>query len=253
MVRANAWVHALEEREAPECETRSREQNHRQRELGDYEDAACELRPGRSSVAVPERASGRRASELPGRNEAEEQPGEQRCDERKQEDPPVERDLLRARQVGRDLRREHELEERLAGHESGDAAEQRDHEAFREQLASDSSRTGAERTANRELALARARAGEQEIAQVRARDQKNKCDRAHQDPKPLARGADDRVAQRSDVDASSLVVLRPIASESLRLEPHLGARLLDGRAGGESADRRDEVLVPVRAELRVEP
>ena len=71
--------------------------------------------------------------------------------------------------------------------------------ALHQQLAGDPSRAGAERRAHRELLLPRLGADQQQVGDVRARDEQHHADRAHQHPQHALDVADEVVLQRPDV------------------------------------------------------
>ena len=90
--------------------------------------------------------------------------------------------------LGRDRARHaferHHAEQQIADpdreHQSDDAAGDREHEALGERLADQPAASGAERQPHRDLLLPRRRAAQQQVGDVRARDQQHEADHGHQ-------------------------------------------------------------------------
>ncbi len=85
-------------------------------------------------------------------------------------------------------------------HEPGQAAAGRQHEALGRELPQEPRAAGAERAAHRHLALARGRAREEQVRDVRARDQQHEADRHEQRHERPPRVLDDVVLERHDAD-----------------------------------------------------
>jgi len=144
--------------------------------------------------------------------EAEEQAGQQGDEEREAEDAPVERDG----EVRREKRRTHRPEQilgPLGEDQPGHAADPGQQHAFRDELAEQPPAVGADGEAHGDLALARHGAGEEEIGQVGAGDQKHEAgEREEQRPGehevlPLV-GIDAGLRQGHEPDAAAGVVVR---------------------------------------------
>src|SRR5205807_7001649 len=91
------------------------------------------------------------------------------------------------------------------GGDSESAAEQRQRKAFGEQLTKQPGAARAHRRADGDFFLPRGRPGEQQIRDVRARDQQNERDRRQQDEQSrLQRRADERVEEGDETDAPVL-------------------------------------------------
>ena len=117
----------------------------------------------------------------------------------------VDRDLAQARQVvGGDGEQSVEREAREEQAES--AADQREHQALGQELAQEAGAAGADRGAQRHLALARRGAGEQQARDVGAGDQQHEGDRAEQHHDRGPDRADHVIAVGDDVDAEALLV-----------------------------------------------
>ena len=80
--------------------------------------------------------------------------------------------------LGRQLNQRVDAE--LREQQSGGAADRREHDALGDQLANDAPAVAADRGAHRQLALARRGAHQQQVGDVRARDQQHEHHRAHQ-------------------------------------------------------------------------
>ena len=121
------------------------------------------------------------ARRLPRRRESEQQARRDRNAEREQQYRHVEPNLVRLNgQLRADEHDEH-LRQRRRDGEPGDAADERQHHALREQLLRDAPAPGAERGAHRQLARARRAARELQIRDVRARDEQHQRDGAEDD------------------------------------------------------------------------
>ena len=116
------------------------------------------------------------------------------------------------------------------------AADDRQHHALGEQLADDAAARAAERGADRDLALAARGAHQQQVRDVRARDQQHEADGAEQHEQRLPHVADEHLADRIDAERC----VRPERVLELRCEvgrrrfqPRL--RLLERDAGLQAA------------------
>ena len=116
-----------------------------------------------------------------------------------------------------------------ARHDSDQPAEQAEHDALEEQLAGDPPRARAQRGANRELLLARFGSDEEQVGDVRARDEKHHADRSHQHPEHGAHVADEVVFQRADVRREARLLEQLQAGAWKRREAGEGDRESDVR------------------------
>ena len=82
------------------------------------------------------------------------------------------------------------------------AAHQRQHDALGQQLPHDPAAAGAHRRADRDLPLADGRAHQQQVRDIRARDQQDEGDRAQQHPQRRPHVADDDLLHRLDAEAA---------------------------------------------------
>ena len=193
--------------ERPDHQAGANEQHEGQRHLHDDERAARAMtfaaRARRASAAAQ---SGRdvRAGVLEHRNRAEEQAGDARHGEGEQQDHRVDRDVVEARQIAWRQRDEH-AHRAVREAEPGDAADETEHDALGQQFVRDASAARAERRPNGQLLLPPFCPDEQQVRDVRARDQQHHADRPHQHPE-----------HRSDV-ANQIGLEQPHHRRELRL------------------------------------
>ena len=79
--------------------------------------------------------------------------------------------------------------------EPDDAAQDAERDAFEQQLTGNPSRAGAERGTNRQFLLPRLGSHEEQVRDVRARDEEDQPDRPHQDPQHRSHVADEIVLE----------------------------------------------------------
>ena len=101
----------------------------------------------------------------------------------------------RARQAGR-IDANERLHARAREQQPEHAADHREQHAFGHELAQQPAAAGAERRAHGKLAMTRLRAREQQVGEVRARDQQHEPDRRLQHPDGAAGAADDFLLHR---------------------------------------------------------
>src|ERR1700690_819546 len=89
-----------------------------------------------------------------------------------------------------------------------DPTSTRKHEAFREQLASESASAGTECATHGELFAAGSHAGEKEICEIDAHDEKNEADSAPENKERAAKFAADVILERRDIRRVFLIPLR---------------------------------------------
>ena len=184
-------------------EQRRADQQHQgQRDLADDEQ--------RASLALPEAGAGAVAALLQGgvevgargaegREESEEDAGEQRDGEGEGEYAPIDADggavFANTGQAGGTHGQQgahaHEAEQ-----QAKNAASDGEQHAFGEQLADDACPAGSECGADRKFAFASGGADQQKIGHVGAGDEKHEADRAKQHQQRLAHVANDTVAER---------------------------------------------------------
>ena len=172
-----ARIHRDERREAAAEQGRADQQDDRERGF-DGEEHAAHARAGRADRAraaglhrrgeIDARASERRRG---ARHDAREDRGEHRG----AEEADVDANLLEAREI-RGREHGHGGGQRDADDDAERAAEERDDEAFGEELTHQAAASRAERGAHRQLAAARAAAREEQIGEVGARDQQHQRD-----------------------------------------------------------------------------
>ena len=146
------------------------------------------------------------ARSLQRREQTEQDAGAERDDHRERQHAPVERDgrsvFAETRQVGGVDR-----EQRSNGDDAERPDRARRRRATAPRFRSSSwrmmrPRLGADRGSNRDLALARGRAHQQQVRDVRARDQQHEADRADQHQQRRAHVLDERFLKRRDAEAS---------------------------------------------------
>ena len=113
-----------------------------------------------------------------------------------------------------------------ASADADDGGDEREHDAFGEQLADDPAAAGAERCTNGELAGARGAARQQQVGDVAARDEQHEADGAEQREHPPRVVADEIVECRhGDVKSSSAASRGKCHAQSLRIRAQLAERL----------------------------
>ena len=133
------------------------------------------------------------------RNDAEEQAGEQGCAKGIRDHLPVDGNVREPREA----RRRQGLQEIRAprrDQQAGGAADQAEQQAFGQHLAQQSAPPGAERRPNRQLALPRGRAGEQQVRDVGAGDQQDEAHRTEQDDQRPLDVTHDLLVHRHEAD-----------------------------------------------------
>ena len=207
-----ADVDVLQPDEAADQEAGADRQHQRQRDLGDHERALQRSAgpAGTRSLIVAQRLDQVRPRDLERRRGAEEQACDQRHGQREQHHARVHADLGDARDDQLAQR-----QQRAGQHDPEDdperAAGQAEQGGLGEQLPRNPRAACAERCPNRDLTLPRRRAGQQQVGDVRERDQQQDPDRAEQQVERRAGVADDRLGQRHRLEA-------PVARSVLLLE-----------------------------------
>ena len=164
------------------------------------------------------------------RRDAEQQTGRDRQHQREQQHRRVDADFGHRQQVRRHHRvdRVHTPERREQSH---GATDRRQHQTFDEQLTQQPSAAGADGGADGDLFLPRGRAREQQVRDIRGRDQQHAADRAQQHDEPgLQLRVHEEVVEIHQLD-SPLLRLRILLAYVSRDDVHLGLGLLERRAG----------------------
>ena len=120
-------------------------------------------------------------------------------------------------------------------------AAEREHEAFGQQLADQARARRAERGPHRDLRLTRGGAGEQQVREIRARDQQDRADRREQQEQRRAEASADVRLQRREPRPPARAAVLPFAVQGARQRVHFGLRRLDAHAGLQPADEREGV------------
>ncbi len=119
---------------------------------------------------------------------------------REAEHAPVDAGVNGGRHAGRDQLQQRD-DQRARGQEAERAAGERQHDAFGQKLPEEPAATGAEGHPHRELARARRGADEQQIRDVRARDEQHRADRTDEHDERRPDGPRQILLQRHDARA----------------------------------------------------
>ena len=169
----------LEPPEAPDQKAGADEQRDRERDLAHDERVAQPLTPRtstRTSGAFLQRLDQVWPGRLDCRDDAEEQAREKGRDERESKDSSVNRQLVEPGQGVRRVRQQHPTRS-LGDREAEHATDRREHQCFDDELPDDSSAVGAQRRANRDLALPLGRARKEQARNVAAGDEQHETAR----------------------------------------------------------------------------
>ena len=187
VVQRNAGVGRLQVLQASDEQAGAEQQQEAERDLRRDEPFAQEQRAaaaGNRSHRVPERRPRIRATRANRGNQPEDDAGRRRQHNREREDPQV-----RARRNRQRLTvRRHECQQgacqRDGESNSNDTAERREHAALDEHLTDQTSARCPERQSHREPFLPHECARDQQVRDVRACNQQDETDHAHQDDEP---------------------------------------------------------------------
>ena len=230
---------ALQAMETGQQQPGARQQHDRHGHLRDHQALlqAPPSRPLAAGAGLLERA-GRRRARRQGGKRAEDHAGQQRQAERKAQHALVERHVVNAR--GEPARKRRQRVDGAPGDDQAHGATgQRQQHAFGEQLAADLPAAGAKRRPQRQLALARQRAGHRQAGDVGARDQQHQQRRAdqHEQHRPrVSRQLAQQVHGRGLKALAVAVHVGVIAPEPVR----------DGGHRGRGLCKRDARLQAVR-------
>ncbi len=201
--------------ERPDHQPRADEQDERERHLHDDEratGAVSLLAVARRAAAHAKRRAELRTGVLEDRNRPEEQCRDERDRQRVKKRRHIDRDRIEPRNVRRRKRRQ-QAQRAVCEGQAEDAASHSEHEALEHQLARNLGAARTERGPNRQLLLSTLGANEQQVRDIRARDEQDDCERAHEDPEHLADVADELVFERPERGRE------PRFLEHLRVEP----------------------------------
>ena len=180
--------------------------------------------------------------------DAEEDRARQRDYEREREHEGIERRLLESRHSGG--RRCHECTDAPGGEpEAHDRRDERQDDAFGEELAGDAGAAGTERDADGQLAGASGASRQQQVGDVAAGDEQHQADRAQQDEQTLRVVADQVLEGRSDREVELQGIAREGDAQAKRVGAQLAERLFDGGIGFQPAGDQQIVLVVHRLPL----
>ena len=203
--------------EGADHQPRRDEQDDGERDLGDDQTVARAVTLASGARETPtflERRREVRRHEFHDRQQAEEEPRQQRNGEREQQDEWIDPDLAGAGQAVRRVGDERP-DAGICQAEADDPAREGKGEAFRQQLPGDPARARAERGVDRQFLLPRLGAHQEQIRDVGAGDQQDQADRAEEHPEHASNVADHVGSERPDVGAD-LDVVEHLAREAGR-------------------------------------
>ncbi len=172
-------------------------------------------------------------------------PGDDGDREREQHHARVDRDLVGARHLAGQQRRGGG-KRGASEQEPDDPAGDRQRQRFDDELLEHAAAAGAERRTNRQLLAPAERSGEQQVADVGARDQQHEDDRAQQHAQRRSHLADDQLLQRNDGRTPAGVLLRILTLQLQRDVRHLRFRPREVDTGFHAGDHRIVVVVAHR-------
>ena len=189
------------------------------------------------SIGKPARQS--RPHHAEGGNHTREERGSHGCRDGKDRCPEVDLDALKPGHRGRPEQHDH-ADERDREEESRGAAGDREGGRFEDHLHGEPATTGTKRGPDRKFTAATDASCEQQVRDIRTRQQQDESDRRHQQADRASRARRDLLDKRHDVRAPRPVI-RKLALD-LRLDVvHLAIRGLDRRSGRKPADDREIV------------
>ncbi len=245
--RLEARGDPLEPDERPDQQPRAHQQDQRRRHLDEHQEVAHQ--PGSAARRLAAATLAERALEvalrrMEGRKETEDQAGDECEAEGEAQDRPVETDLAGAGDAVGAHGHQHPRARDPEG-EPQQAAGEAEHEALGQELAHQAAARGAQGSADRDLALARRHAGEQEIGHVGTRDQQDHAHGHHENQQGRPNGLDHPVLEQHEVHAPSRVVVRVLLLEPLGDAGDLRLRALQGHPVREPADDAEVVGTPL--------
>ena len=262
-----AGVHARQVEHRPQQQPRADHERDRQGDLADDERSAEAMTAGagrRALAALLERHRRDVRRQVQERREAEHGAGRERDGEREHQHPRVDREVARAREaVGK--RGDQRAESRDGHGQAERGAGCREHAPFGHELREQAPAARAERRPHGEFLVPRFGARQQQVRQIRARDQQDEQHRALQHPHRRPRAADDLRLQRIEAQAMRRRVRRvdallarrvvhagdrPLPAGEQRVE--LGLRGGERLPSGEAADEVQIVTAAIPAVRRIE-
>ena len=252
--RLEAGLHALQPREAGQQQTSGDEQHQRQRHFDDQQAGAqTPARSDRAAARFLERFEHVHARRLECRQQADRQTGDEGREQRKAQGDRVDPDFGDTRNQIR-AEGDERTQRPLGQQHAGGAAEHGQEHAFGHELAHHLASARAEREARGDLAPARGKAREQQVGDVRARDQEHAADGAEEQQITLTLRADGILEQRHDLDPRRRIDVRGVRrSVAGGDHVHRLARLLQRDARLEPCDDLKEIAAVVqlrRGEIR---
>ena len=247
MPRVEAGIDVAQLAEACEQQCGADEEHQRERNLGHHEHAERALTcTGRAAPFLLQGDIDVGARRVQRRHQPEDHARDERDAHREQQRPHVDVNLVRTRNRRCRGAREHVSQPRCQ-QGARDAAGKREQQALDDQLPDNAPASGAQRQSNRDLALTRRSAGEQQVRDIRARDQEHAPDRGKQHQHWCPCVADDLVFERHQRHAGE--VLRGVVGGE-RCSRQLGDGQLACDARRETRVDGERVSLVRRRELR---
>ena len=230
VARIEARVDTAKREQAAKHHPCAHQQHERERDLADDEQPA-RADPDRALLpaAFLQGIGQIDASRSERRKPAGQDPREDRCGEHEEQDAAVDRDLVGARYLVGEQRRAG-VEAHLREEQANGPAQKTEHERLDQELLEHPGAARTQRRADRELLPPRERPREDQVADVRARDQENQRDRSEQHHERHPDVADEELVQRHDGGAPACVLLGKLLLEPRRDDAHLGVGLRHVRA-----------------------
>ena len=229
-LRLNAGIDTAQAREALQQQTGAGEQEQRERNFRDHEQTAQSMTQaaagGSAAPAFVQRGLQIEPRSLKRWRETKEDAGDERDQNREAEHHAVELDVGDARDVLRHQPDEHFGSPRRED-QSEQSAEPRKHDALRQQLPDDAAASCTERRTQRDLLCANRGAREQQVRDVRDRDQQHAADRTEEHIERARDIADEIFAQRANRGAEIGIRIRILLLERRGERGQFRLRLLD--------------------------
>ena len=247
LVGAESGIHLLKLPQAADQQAGADEQHDRHRDFGDDQQlarAAADRRALRAAAFL-QRVVEVLLRQVEGRHQAEQHARRHRRDQREDEHAAVQSDLIGARDAGRGKRGQRacgpERDQQAAG-----GAEQAERRALGQHLPHQLLSIRANRRAQGELTQPAGAVRQQEVRDVRARDEQDDDDRRAEQKDDRPRFADHRFEERIHLHALIGVARRELLLEARGNGFDLGARLLHRHAVLQTRDGADEVAAAIR-------
>ena len=229
----------LQPREAADQQARADQQDDGERDLRGDQGPLHGVPPAGVSASAASERAGRTGARSPERRRNREKQGRQQSQaDREGDEAGVDANLLNARQGSSRLTQQRRSPVR--DHEAERGSDQRQDQPFYQQLLHHRRSRRAQREAHGELMLAPRRLRQQQAGDVAARGQQDQGDGARQEPQRSPDASDLLFLQGRQRHGPALVGIRKLLAETRLDRGEVGLRLLDGDAGCEPSDGRQE-------------